>query len=93
LQPDLCVTVAYGNFLPKQFLAIPVFGTLNIHPSLLPKYRGAAPVQRCLEAGEVVTGVSVAETVLKMDAGPIGRFTCDRCVTGAVASKFCFVQC
>jgi len=73
LQPDLCVTAAYGNFLPKRFLAIPKLGTLNIHPSLLPKYRGAAPVQRCLEAGDAVSGVSVAETVLKMDAGPIVR--------------------
>jgi len=73
LQPDLCITAAYGNFLPKRFLAIPKLGTLNIHPSLLPKYRGAAPVQRCLEAGDAESGVSVAETVLKMDAGPIVR--------------------
>ena len=71
LQPDLCITAAYGNFLPKRFLAIPKLGTLNIHPSLLPKYRGAAPVQRCLENGDCVSGVSVAETVLKMDAGPL----------------------
>eukprot|EP00605_Chrysophyceae_sp_TOSAG23-4_P001767 GSChrysophyteH1.ASY1.ANO1.1955.1 assembled CDS len=49
LQPDLCVTAAYGQFLPKSFLAIPKFGTLNIHPSILPLYRGAAPVQRCHE--------------------------------------------
>jgi len=73
LAPDLCVTAAYGNFLPKRFLAIPKLGTLNIHPSLLPKYRGAAPVQRCLENGDVETGVSVAVTVLKMDAGPLLR--------------------
>lgn len=73
LSPDLCVTAAYGNFLPKRFLAIPKFGTLNIHPSLLPKYRGAAPVQRCLENGDAVSGVSVAVTVLKMDAGPLIR--------------------
>jgi len=44
LQPDLCITAAYGNFLPSKFLSIPKFGTLNIHPSLLPLYRGAAPV-------------------------------------------------
>lgn len=42
LQPDLCVTAAYGNILPQSFLDIPRFGTLNIHPSLLPQYRGAA---------------------------------------------------
>ena len=73
LKPDLCITAAYGNFLPKRFLAIPKFGTLNIHPSLLPLYRGAAPVQRCLENGDTVTGITVAETVLKMDAGPVVR--------------------
>lgn len=48
--PDLCVTAAYGNILPQAFLDIPACGTLNIHPSLLPKYRGAAPVQRALQA-------------------------------------------
>lgn len=73
LQPDLCITAAYGNFLPSKFLSIPKFGTLNIHPSLLPKYRGAAPVQRCLENGDPISGVSVVFTVLKMDAGPIVR--------------------
>lgn len=49
LGPDLCLTAAYGNILPKAFLEIPKHGTLNIHPSLLPKYRGAAPVQRALQ--------------------------------------------
>ena len=68
---DLCVTAAYGNFLPQKFLDIPRFGTLNIHPSLLPQFRGAAPVQRCIESGLEETGVTVAFTVLKMDAGPI----------------------
>lgn len=71
LEPDLCITVAYGNFLPQQFLDIPKYGTLNIHPSLLPKYRGSAPVQRALECGEKETGVSVAFTVLAMDSGAI----------------------
>lgn len=73
IKPDLCITAAYGQWLPKRFLAIPRRGTLNIHPSLLPLFRGAAPVQRCLERGDSVTGVSVAETVLKMDSGPIVR--------------------
>lgn len=71
LQPDLCITAAYGNFLPKKFLSIPIFGTLNIHPSLLPKFRGAAPVPRALQEGATETGVCVLYTVLKMDAGPI----------------------
>ena len=71
LKPDLCVTAAYGQFLPTAFLDIPTYGTWNIHPSLLPKWRGAAPLQRALEAGDKTVGVSVLETVLKMDAGPI----------------------
>ena len=71
LNIDLCITAAYGNFLPKKFLTIPKFGTVNIHPSLLPLYRGAAPVQRCLEKGDAQTGVTVLFTVLKMDAGPM----------------------
>eukprot|EP00887_Chlorella_sp_A99_P007684 scaffold20.g7684.t1 len=71
LAPDLCVTAAYGNYLPTRFLAIPPAGTLNIHPSLLPAYRGAAPVQRALQDGVAVTGVSVLYTVKEMDAGPI----------------------
>lgn len=73
LDIDLAVTAAYGNFLPQKFLDIPRLGTLNIHPSLLPQWRGAAPVQRALESGQAETGVSVAYTVLKMDAGPILR--------------------
>ena len=73
LQPDLCITAAYGCFLPQRFLDLPKLGTLNIHPSLLPLYRGAAPVQRCLENGDAVTGVTVAFTVLAMDAGPVLR--------------------
>ncbi len=71
LAPDLCVTAAYGNYLPSSFLAIPPHGTLNIHPSLLPAYRGAAPVQRSLQDGVAVSGVTVLYTVKAMDAGPI----------------------
>ncbi|KAL4540166.1 hypothetical protein Ndes2526A_g03165 [Nannochloris sp. 'desiccata'] len=71
LQPDLCITAAYGNYLPSKFLSIPRYGTLNIHPSLLPAYRGAAPVQRSLEDGLTISGVTVLFTVKEMDAGPI----------------------
>ncbi|MFZ9520228.1 MAG: methionyl-tRNA formyltransferase [Silvanigrellaceae bacterium] len=71
MQPDLCVTAAYGQVLSEEFLAIPAFGTLNIHPSLLPLYRGAAPVQRALENGVKVSGVTIAKTVRAMDAGPV----------------------
>lgn len=71
LSPDLCVTAAYGNMLPQAFLDLPRCGTVNIHPSLLPKYRGAAPVPRAIMDGLTETGVSLAFTVLKCDAGPI----------------------
>jgi methionyl-tRNA formyltransferase len=65
------VTAAYGNYLPASFLSLPPRGTLNIHPSLLPRYRGAAPVQRALAAGDAESGVTLAYTVQAMDAGPV----------------------
>lgn len=71
IKPDLCITAAYGQYLPKRFLAAPTYGTVNIHPSLLPRWRGASPVQRSLEAGDDPVGVTVLFTVSKMDAGPI----------------------
>ena len=71
LDPDVCITAAYGNYLPTTFLSIPTHGTLNIHPSLLPLYRGAAPVQRSLQDGVRTSGVTVLYTVKEMDAGPI----------------------
>ena len=80
IQPDLCITAAYGQYLPKRFLAAPALGTVNIHPSLLPRWRGASPVQRSLEAGDNPVGVTVLYTVSAMDAGPIiaqQEYTCD----------------
>lgn len=71
IEPTMCVTAAYGLVLPAQFLDIPLQGTVNVHPSLLPKYRGAAPVARAIEAGEERTGVSLAYTVEELDAGPV----------------------
>jgi len=71
VRPDLCITAAYGQYLPKRFLATPTYGTVNIHPSLLPRWRGASPVQRSLEANDNPIGVSVLFTVSKMDAGPV----------------------
>lgn len=71
IKPDLFITAAYGQYLPKRFLATPSLGTVNIHPSLLPRWRGASPVQRSLEAGDNPVGVTVLYTVSKMDAGPI----------------------
>ncbi len=65
LNPDLVVVVAYGQILPQALLDIPKFGCLNVHTSILPKYRGAAPIQWAIVDGEPETGV----TIMKMDAG------------------------
>ena len=69
LNPDVCITAAYGQLLPTAFLAIPRRATINIHPSLLPKYRGATPVPAALLDGATESGVSILFTVLKLDAG------------------------
>jgi len=71
LSPDLMITAAYGQILTDEFLEIPKRGTINIHPSLLPKYRGATPVPAALMAGDKITGVSILFTVKKLDAGNI----------------------
>ncbi len=65
VEPDLMVVVAYGKILPGRLLRLPRLGTINVHGSLLPKYRGAAPVQRALINGEAETGV----TIMQMDEG------------------------
>ena len=68
---DFIITAAYGQFLPLNLLHIPHFPVLNVHGSLLPKYRGGAPIQRAIENGDEYLGVSVMRTILKMDAGSI----------------------
>ena len=71
LEPDLVVVVAYGRILPDDLLAIPPLGTINVHGSLLPKYRGAAPIQWSVLNGEDKTGVSTMYLASEMDAGDV----------------------
>lgn len=71
LKLDVAVTAAYGKILPKYLLDIPKHGFLNVHASLLPKYRGAAPIQWALINGEVETGVTIMQTAVGMDTGDI----------------------
>lgn len=71
LKPDIAIVVSYGLILPKILLTIPRLGFLNIHPSLLPRWRGAAPVQRTLMSGDTKTGVCIIRVDEKLDAGPI----------------------
>src|SRR5574337_1781676 len=70
-QPEAIVVVAYGQLLPKAILALPPYGCLNLHASLLPKYRGASPISWAIIHGEAVTGVTIMQIEARMDAGPI----------------------
>ena len=71
LAPDFLVTAAYGLMIPQALLDIPAVAALNVHPSLLPRWRGAAPIQRALLAGDQETGVSIMRMVAALDAGPV----------------------
>ncbi len=70
-EPDFIIVAAYGKILPRSILDIPEHGCLNIHASLLPKYRGAAPIQRAVLAGEKISGISIMYMAEEMDAGDI----------------------
>ncbi|MGX6962703.1 methionyl-tRNA formyltransferase [Vagococcus xieshaowenii] len=71
LAPDLIVTAAFGQFLPESLLNAPTYGAVNVHASLLPKYRGGAPVHYAIMNGEKETGVTIMRMVKQMDAGDI----------------------
>ncbi|RUM61495.1 MAG: methionyl-tRNA formyltransferase [Persephonella sp.] len=71
LKPDIFVVVAYGKIIPKEIIEIPRYKTINVHASLLPKYRGAAPIHRAMMEGEEKTGVCIMEIIEKLDAGDI----------------------
>ena len=71
LRPDLMVVVAYGLMIPAGILAVPRLGCWNIHASLLPRWRGAAPIQRAIEAGDEHTGVCIMQMEVSLDTGPV----------------------
>lgn len=71
LKPDLFVVVAYGKILPKEIIYLPTFDSLNLHASLLPKYRGASPLQAAILNGDEETGVTIIKMDENMDTGPI----------------------
>ena len=71
LSPDLIVVVAYGQLIPKKFLEIPKFGFINIHASLLPMWRGAAPIQRAIMNQDKKIGISIMKIEEKLDSGPL----------------------
>lgn len=69
MNPDLFIVAAYGEIIKQNLLDIPLLGCINVHASILPKYRGAAPIQRCIMNGEEESGVTIMYMVRKMDAG------------------------
>ncbi len=71
LAPDLALVMAYGHLLRDDFIATPRLGTLNLHTSLLPRFRGASPIQTAIAAGEHETGVTLMRIVRRLDAGPV----------------------
>lgn len=71
LKPDFLIVAAYGKILPEEILRTPKIDCINVHASLLPKYRGAAPIQRAILDGETQTGASIMSMVYELDAGPV----------------------
>ena len=71
LEPDIVVVIAYGKIIPKRFLNLAKFGFINVHASLLPKWRGAAPIQRSIMNLDSQTGISIMKIVEELDSGPI----------------------
>ena len=71
LEPDLAVVAAYGLILPQAILDIPKYGCINVHASILPRWRGAAPVQRAILAGDPLTGITIMQMAAGLDTGPM----------------------
>ena len=71
MRPELCAVAAYGRLLKQPVLDVPPLGWFNLHPSLLPRWRGPSPVQTAIFEGDTVTGVSIMRMVLEMDAGDV----------------------
>ena len=88
--PDLLVVVAYGLLLPRAVLDLPRLGCINIHASLLPRWRGAAPIQRAIEAGDARTGITLMQMDIGLDTGPmLAECLVDITDTDSAASPGC----
>ena len=71
IKPDIVIVVAYGLLLTKEFISIPKYGCINVHPSLLPRWRGAAPIQRSIESGDKLSGITIMKISEGLDKGDI----------------------
>ncbi|HEX8918218.1 MAG TPA: methionyl-tRNA formyltransferase [Chloroflexota bacterium] len=87
LRPDLFIVASFGQILPRTVLELPAMGCLNVHPSLLPRYRGPAPITGALLAGDTVTGICLMQMTSRMDAGPILSARSYRIPTGVTAGE------
>ena len=87
LKPDIMVTCAYGQILSQEVIDIPKFGIINVHGSLLPKYRGAAPIQSCIINGETETGITIMQTEAGLDSGDILNFESTPIYDGETAGE------
>ena len=76
LTPDLLVLADYGQIVPQALLDLPRHGALNLHPSLLPRWRGAAPIERAIMAGDAETGASIMRLTAGLDSGPVCSQAC-----------------
>src|SRR5690606_6501343 len=89
-QPCLVLVMAYGHILRRRLIDAPALGTFNLHASILPKYRGASPIEAAIASGDEETGVTLTRMVRRLDAGPIvdiERFPIDRLETGESAAR------
>ena len=73
LKADALVVAAYGQIIPQEVLDIPAFGGINVHASMLPRWRGAAPIERAIMAGDTQSGVSIMQMAKGLDTGPVYR--------------------
>ena len=73
IEPDIVIVVAYGQIIPKEFLDLPKKGFINVHASILPNWRGAAPIQRSIMNLDKETGVSIMKISEKLDSGPVSK--------------------
>jgi len=87
INPVIGTVISYGKFLPKNIYSIPDFNMINVHFSLLPEYRGAAPVQRAIEADETFSGFSIFEIERRMDAGPVWHAEKIKIIQGEMAGS------
>ena len=71
IKPDIVIVVAYGLLLTREFISIPKYGCINVHPSLLPRWRGAAPIQRSIESGDKLSGITIMKMSEGLDKGDI----------------------